>query len=103
MEEIRLQSMHQLHEKMEEIQGFRIFREIPKIRKKKTQSNRLKCKNTPLFIPKCDPSSQPSQLYVDYARNSEFKTQNPKLRKLGKNLEKLHTLSLIRDEILKIL
>jgi hypothetical protein len=42
-----------------------------------------------------EPSSQPSQLNAKCARKIKIKTQNPKLRKFRKNLEKSHTLSLI--------
>jgi hypothetical protein len=38
MEEIRLQSMHQLDEKMEEIQGFRILEQKPPTLKTPIQS-----------------------------------------------------------------
>jgi hypothetical protein len=48
-----------------------------------------------------DPSLQPSQLLCKNAREIKIKTQNPKLRKNGKNFGKSHTLGLIRNVNLK--
>jgi hypothetical protein len=62
---------------LKKFKGFEFLDKFPK--STKIQSNWFKCENTNLFILKCDPSSQPNQLFADYARKSNLKIQNPKL------------------------